>query len=248
MHLPYVVIYTDGACSGNPGPGGWGSVVVLPDLKVYELGGAENPSTNNRMEISAALGALESVAGIDQPVHLYTDSTYLIRGITQWIWGWRKKGWKTAEGKEVQNRDLWETLSRVVAARPAGAKIEWKWVRGHTGHDGNERCDEIAVAFSHRRPLTLFRGALKDYALNLLDFPDTAAGLPEIKPKEEKKAAFSYLSLVDGQPMRHRDWPACESRTKGKSGAKFKKAMSAGDESTILETWGVPPSKLKDEN
>ncbi len=123
LDLPYVVIYTDGACSGNPGPGGWGSVVVLPDLKVYELGGAENPSTNNRMEISAALRALESVAGVDQPVHVYTDSTYLIRGITQWIWGWRKKGWKTAEGKDVQNRDLWETLSRVVGARPTGAKI-----------------------------------------------------------------------------------------------------------------------------
>lgn len=243
--LPYTVIYTDGACSGNPGPGGWGSVVVTPDLLVYELGGAENPSTNNRMEISAALKALQSVANIEQPIHVYTDSTYLIRGITQWIWGWRKKGWKTADGKEVSNKDLWEELSRVVAARPATGKIEWKWVRGHTGHFGNERCDEIAVAYSHRKYIELFRGTLKDYAEPILDFPDTEAGLPEMRPKEEKKAAFSYLSYVDGQAMRHRDWPSCERRTKGRSGAKFKKAMSAGDEGEILKGWGLSPSQLK---
>lgn len=245
--LPYIVIYTDGACSGNPGPGGWGSVVVTPQLEVYELGGAENPSTNNRMEVSAALCALQSIAGIDLPVHIYTDSTYLIRGITQWIWGWRKKGWKTADGKDVSNKDLWEELSRVVSARKASAKIEWKWVRGHTGHVGNERCDEIAVGFSHRRHVSLFRGSLKDYALPVLDFPDTEAGLPEMRPKEEKKPAFSYLSVVDGVAVRHRDWSACERRTKGRSGAKFKKAMSSVDESSILEGWGLKPGAAKDE-
>ncbi len=120
-------------------------------------------------------------------------------------------------------------------------------MRWHTGHDGNERCDEIAVAFSHRRTITLFRGALKDYGLNLLDFPDTTDGLPEIKPKEEKKPAFSYLSVVDGKAVRHRDWPSCEKRTKGRSGAKFKKAKSVDDESEILEAWGVDKTKLSDE-
>ena len=246
LDLPYTVIYTDGACSGNPGPGGWGTVVVTPDLKVYELGGAENPSTNNRMEIGAALRGLQSVAAIPEPVHLYTDSTYLIRGITLWIWGWRKNGWKTAEGKEVQNRTLWEELSRVVAARPVGGKIEWKWVRGHTGHAGNERCDEIAVAYSQNRHPNLFKGVLKDYSLPILDFPESD-GLPEMKPKQEKKVAFSYLSVVDGKPVRHRDWPSCERRTKGKSGAKFKKAMSQDDESSILKSWGLDGSRLKDE-
>lgn len=246
MKLPYIVIYTDGACSGNPGPGGWGSVVVTPDLEVYELGGAENPSTNNRMEISAALRALKSVSQIDAPVHIYTDSTYLIRGITQWIWGWRKKGWKTAEGKDVVNKDLWEDLSRTIAARSAGAKIEWKWVRGHTGHFGNERCDQIAVAYSKKTYVELFKGSLKDYAEPILDFPDSN-GLPEIKPKEEKKPAFSYLSVVDGQAVRHADWPSCERRTKGRSGAKFKKAMSSADEATILESWGLDKSRLKDD-
>ncbi len=243
--LPYVVIYTDGACSGNPGPGGWGSVVVREDLEVYELGGGENPTTNNRMEVSAALHALRSVAAVELPVHLYTDSTYLIRGITQWIWGWRRNGWKTAEGKEVVNRDLWEELSRVVSARSTGCKVEWKWVRGHTGHDGNERCDAIAVGFSQRRPLSLFRGEMKNYSYNVLDFPDTEAGLPEMKPKQEKKAAYSYLSYVDGVAVRHRDWPSCERRTKGRSGARFKKALSAADEGDILRSWGA--SSVKDE-
>jgi ribonuclease HI len=243
--LPYIVIYTDGACSGNPGPGGWGSVVVREDLQVYELGGGENPTTNNRMEVGAALRALQSVANVELPVHLYTDSTYLIRGITQWIWGWRKKGWKTAEGKDVVNKDLWEELLRTVSARPAKCKVEWKWVRGHTGHDGNERCDQIAVAFSQRRGITLFRGAMKDYGFNVLDFPDTEAGLPEMKPKQEKKPAFSYLSYLDGVAVRHRDWPSCERRTKGRSGAKFKKAMSQSDEREILDSWGA--SSAKDE-
>jgi ribonuclease HI len=247
LKLPYVVIYTDGACSGNPGPGGWGAVVVTPSLDVYELGGAEIPTTNNRMEVSAALRALQSVAAHDVPVHVYTDSTYLIRGITQWIWGWRKKGWKTSEGGDVSNRELWEELLRTVSARPSGAKIEWKWVRGHTGHAGNERCDEIAVGFSQRRHVSLFRGKLKDYSLPVLDFPDTEAGLPEMKPKVEKKPAFSYLSTVEGVTVRHRDWPSCERRTKGRSGARFKKAQSAEDESAILSGWGVSPSSVKDE-
>lgn len=242
--LPYVAIYTDGACSGNPGPGGWGSVIILPNLDIVELGGRENPTTNNRMEVGAALRALQFVANQDVPVHLYTDSTYLIRGITMWIWGWRKKGWMTAEGKEVQNRDLWEELSRVVSARGAGAKIEWKWVRGHTGHAGNERCDEIAVAYSQSRTPVLFRGKLKDYSHNVLDFPDDTE-LPEMKPKEEKKAAFSYLSYVGGQVLRHADWASCERATKGRSGAKFKKAMSADDEVSILKSWGVDPSRIE---
>jgi ribonuclease HI len=245
--LPYVVVYTDGACSGNPGPGGWGTVIVMPDLEVIELGGREIPTTNNRMEISAALRGLQALSQIDYPVHLYTDSTYLIRGITQWVWGWRKNGWKTAEGKEVQNRALWEELSRVIAARKPDCKVEWKWVRGHTGHAGNERCDQIAVAFSQNRTPNLYRGDLKDYGLPLLDFPDTENGLPEMKPKAEKKAAYSYLSYVDGQAMRHKDWPSCERRTKGRSGAKFKKTSSADDEVTVLKSWGLDSSKLKSE-
>lgn len=240
--LPYVVIYSDGACSGNPGPGGWGSIIVTPDLQIVELGGGERSTTNNRMEISGALRALQRSAAIEAPVHLYTDSTYLIRGITMWVWGWRRRGWKTAEGNDVQNQDLWEELSRAVTGR----KIEWKWVRGHMGVPGNERCDEIAVAFSQGRGAKLYQGPLKGYGVEILDFPDEEP-LPEMKPKQEKKAAFSYLSYVDGKAYRHRDWASCERRVKGKSGAKFKKAMSLEDESVILDSWGLDLSALKDE-
>jgi ribonuclease HI len=244
--LPYILIFTDGACSGNPGPGGWGSVVVTPETRIIELGGGEFPTTNNRMEVSAALRALQKVSSIEAPVHLYTDSTYLIRGITQWVWGWKKKGWKTAEGNDVSNRDLWEELLRTVSARKAGAKIEWIYVRGHTGNPGNERCDEIAVAYSQKRPPVLFQGELKNYSVNILDLPESE-GLPEMKPKTEKKVAHSYVSIVDGQAMRHKDWASCERRVKGKSGARFKKTMSPADESALLGEWGISPSALKDD-
>ncbi|MFB2939113.1 ribonuclease HI [Aerosakkonemataceae cyanobacterium BLCC-F154] len=138
-------IYTDGACSGNPGPGGWGVVVYFADDSVYEMGGAEALTTNNRMELQAAIAALEFLSQTEQkqPVTLYTDSEYVKKGITQWVNGWKNKGWKTAQGKAVLNQDLWETLDRLNTA-----KINWQYVRGHAGNIGNERCDEIARNFS----------------------------------------------------------------------------------------------------
>lgn len=145
-------IYTDGACSGNPGPGGWGVVVYFADDSVYEMGGAEALTTNNRMELQAAIAALEflSKTGQQEPITLYTDSEYVKKGITQWVRGWKNKGWKTAQGKAVLNQDLWEMLDRLNTA-----KINWEYVRGHAGNIGNERCDEIARKFSLGRPQTL---------------------------------------------------------------------------------------------
>lgn len=244
--LDFTAIYTDGACSGNPGPGGWGTVVLNRMAEVRELGGGEKPTTNNRMEVRAALEGLRFVAREEGPVHIYTDSTYLIRGITQWVWGWKRKGWKTAEGKEVLNRDLWEDLIRVVAARGSEGKIEWIYVRGHTGNPGNERCDRIAVGFSQGTNPGLFRGPVKDYKIDILSFPESE-GLPEMRPKEEKKAAYSYVSVLNGVVMRHRDWPSCEKRVKGQSGAKFKKSQSAQDEAEILGNWGYDPSRVVDD-
>lgn len=144
--------YTDGACSGNPGPGGWGTVVYFNDGSVYEMGGAETPSTNNRMELLAAIQALKvfKASGQNQAVTLYTDSRYVIDGITKWIKGWKKKGWKTAQGKAVLNQDLWETLDQLNLPL-----VDWQYVQGHSGNEGNERCDAIARAFSLGRPMTL---------------------------------------------------------------------------------------------
>jgi ribonuclease HI len=170
---------------------------------------------------------------------MYTDSTYVIRGITQWIWAWRSRGWKTAEGKEVSNRDLWELLSREIL-RLKPTPVEWKYVRGHTGVPGNERCDEIAVAFATGKHVNLYRGSLLQYSVAIHDLPEDQ-GLPEMRPKEKKVAAHSYLSYQGGVVMRHATWPECERRVKGQSAAKFKKAMSEKDEAEILKGWGLDP-------
>lgn len=138
-------LYTDGACTGNPGPGGWGAVICYADGSTHELGGNEQDSTNNRMEMQGAIAALEYLAAVGQtqPITLYTDSEYLIKGITQWIKGWKKKGWITSTGKSVVNRDLWETLDALNSSH-----IQWQHVRGHSGNLYNERCDAIARAFA----------------------------------------------------------------------------------------------------
>lgn len=236
----YILIFSDGACSGNPGPGGWGSVVLWPDDQVQELGGGDRSTTNNRMEMIAAIEALKLVAAHRGHVHFYTDSTYLIRGITQWIWGWRKKNWKTAEGAEVLNRDLWEEISHLVQSRGSHGKIDWKYSRGHVGTPGNERCDRIAVAYSKNENINLYSGPFETYSVNLLEVPSDSS-LPEMRQPTEKKEAFSYLSNLGGLVYRHKNWPACQKRVSGQSGAKFKKAMSAAEEVEILKSWGLSP-------
>lgn len=238
----YILIYTDGACSGNPGPGGWGSVILYPDNQVQELGDGAASTTNNRMEMTAVLEALRAVAHLKMPVRVYTDSTYLIRGITQWIFGWRRNNWRTADGGEVSNREIWEEMSQVVAARGTQGKIEWHYSRGHVGTPGNERCDRIAVAYSKNDYVSLYRGDLEHYPIDLLQFP-TDTSLPDMKSAngEKKKEAFSYLSNLGGLVYRHRNWPSCQKRVSGQSGAKFKKAMSAAEEIEILKSWGLGP-------
>ena len=145
-------IYTDGACSGNPGPGGWGTVIYFADGSVHELGGSEPQTTNNRMEMQAAIAALEFLQACQQTasVALYTDSEYVKNGITRWLTAWKKKGWKTSQGKAVLNQDLWQILDHLNSAL-----IDWRYVRGHAGNVGNERCDAIARAFSQGRSIRL---------------------------------------------------------------------------------------------
>lgn len=233
-----IVIFCDGACSGNPGKGGWGAVVVTPDAEVTELGAGSHHTTNNKMELAAAIRALDSVRDVNGVVQVYTDSVYVIRGITQWIWGWKKRGWKTAEGGDVANRDEWEALLRVTMARAARGKIEWRFVKGHSGVPGNERCDEIAVAFTKGLKIKLYKGPLLKYDVAVLDIPDDTS-VPEPREKAPKTQAHSYVSVVDGVAQRHKTWAECERRVKGRSGAKFKKAQSAADEAKILAGWGV---------
>lgn len=244
--LSSILIFTDGACTGNPGPGGWASIVALPDGTVHELGGGVRDTTNNRMEMAAAIRALAMLELPEPcPIVLYTDSTYLIRGITQWVWGWRSRGWKNAEGKDVANRDLWEELSRQVA-RLKPATIEWKYVRGHSGFPGNERCDEIAVSFATGKPEPLYVGPDDGYFVDLNELPDEQP-LPEPKKSggsgttRTSTGPTSYLSYYGGVVMRHSTWSDCERRVKGQSNAKFKKAKSPLEEKEILRGWGLDP-------
>ena len=136
--LTEVEIYSDGACRGNPGPGGWGALLRSGD-KVRELSGAVLETTNNRMELQAVIEALRALKRRVR-VDLYTDSQYVRKGITEWLAAWKARGWRTADKKPVKNQDLWAQLE-VLAA---GHDIAWHWVRGHTGVPGNERCDELA--------------------------------------------------------------------------------------------------------
>jgi len=136
--LSRVEIYTDGACRGNPGPGGWGALMRFGDQE-REIFGGEPATTNNRMELTAAIRALEALKHRCQ-VAVYSDSTYLRDGITTWLSDWKRRGWKTADRKPVKNQDLWEQLDALAAAHD----VEWHWVRGHDGHPENERADLLA--------------------------------------------------------------------------------------------------------
>jgi ribonuclease HI len=136
--MSLVEIYTDGACRGNPGPGGWGALLSAGERE-KELSGAEALTTNNRMELTAVIRALEALKRPSE-VRLFTDSEYVRRGITEWVKSWKARGWRTADRKPVKNQDLWERLDELAA----GHKIDWRWVRGHSGVPGNERADRLA--------------------------------------------------------------------------------------------------------
>jgi ribonuclease HI len=133
-----VVVHTDGACSGNPGPGGWGAILEY-DGREKELSGGAPQTTNNRMELTAAIEALKALKG-SLVVELHTDSVYLRDGITKWIHGWKRNGWRTSDKKPVKNADLWQELERQAESH----EIDWRWVRGHAGYDANERADALA--------------------------------------------------------------------------------------------------------
>lgn len=136
--LPIVTIYTDGACSGNPGPGGWGAILVFGTHE-KEIAGGEPNTTNNRMELQAALEALKTLK-VSCHVHLYTDSRYLQDGMNTWVENWSQNGWKTAAKKDVKNVDLWQALMTAIKSH----KVDWHWVKGHDGHEMNERADALA--------------------------------------------------------------------------------------------------------
>lgn len=156
------IIFTDGSSRGNPGPGGWGAIIVSDD-QIKELGGREDNTTNNRMELAGAIESL-SLTDTDEQIILYSDSQYVIKGMTEWIKGWQKKNWKNSQKKPVLNRDLWERLLEV----SLGKKIDWKYVAGHSINTGNNRCDEIATSFADGDPTKLYKGSVDSYPYKII--------------------------------------------------------------------------------
>ncbi|MDO8575198.1 MAG: ribonuclease H [bacterium] len=253
-----IIIFTDGSSRGNPGKGGWGAIISSSDL-VEEVGGREDDTTNNRMEISAAVNALRSSIVSDDKnsgiqIQIYTDSAYLINGITKWIFGWLKNGWKKVnsedikneEDKNILNRDLWEKLYSLTK----GKKIEWIKVDGHSGVSANERCDEIATTFADEEPTKLFKGLKSEYKINLnfvadinssesVDkfFTDSVKKSSSKKSSKNSRKALYYLSLVNGVFYKDITWEECEKRVKGKKGVKYKKITSLDEESETRKQW-----------
>ena len=237
------IAFTDGASSGNPGPAGWGVILATPDGQVFELGGGSREATNNQMELLGTIVALRKISRAES-VLLYTDSIYVIKGITQWIWGWMKNGWKTAEGKDVSNRELWQDLFHEQQRLGRGV-VKFNYVPGHMGVPGNERADEIAVSFSKNQPASLFQGELKDYGFDLsIVATSEMKTAPSGSSKKGTSGPSHYLSLLGSTPARHATWAECEQRVKGQSGARFKKVSSFEEERAVLASWGVDPAKL----
>ncbi|WP_421792473.1 ribonuclease HI [Hyphobacterium sp.] len=146
-----ITIHTDGACSGNPGPGGWGAILEWKGHR-KEINGAEPDTTNNRMELMAAIQALKAVKGKNKSIRLVTDSTYVKNGVTTWIHGWKRNGWKTSAKRPVKNADLWKELDEAAARH----EVEWDWVKGHSGDPDNDRADELArLAIAQMRDASL---------------------------------------------------------------------------------------------
>jgi ribonuclease HI len=223
-----IIIFTDGSSRGNPGAGGWAAITVR-DNKVKEIGGGEPNVTNNQMELTAAINGLANLGALAAPIEFYTDSSYVVNGITEWVSSWRVNNWRTKTKKEVLNRELWEKLIELSENK----NIEWKYIGGHVGVAANERADEIATMYADRLKPALYNGPISKYSIDVLNFKidNKMAALR----RREGRPAYSYVSSVNGKIKIHKTWADCEKGVKGKSGARFKKALDASDEAKIIK-------------
>ena len=234
-----ILAYTDGAALGNPGAGGWAALILTP-TEVVELGDYDAYATNNQMELLAIVRALEWLASHKQhsaSITLLSDSKYCVRGASEWLPGWKKKGWITQKGEPVANRELWEELDTFQAQFQ---KLEFCYVPGHQGVAGNERADDLASSFAEGRSPELYSGSRSDY-FPWLGQSEEAFKKPKIETRSSSRsqAKAYYLSWVDGQLEKHASWSECQQRVNGRSGAKFKKVKSLEEEKEILAKWGV---------
>jgi len=228
------IVFTDGACSGNPGPGGWATIVSLVGDETVELGGPEQSTTNNRMEMKAAVEALSWMVRSGKDIKealIYADSKYMIEGLTRWIHGWVKNGWINGGGDPVKNKDLWIELKRAKdELESKGCRLSFHYVAGHSGVPGNERCDEIAQAFSSGLVPSLFQGSSGAYSVSLV-----------VASSEDRRKLSKpyYLSVIGGEVFRDETWAACQNRVQGRSGARYKKISSKAEELETIKKWGI---------
>lgn len=227
-------IFTDGASRGNPGPGGWGSIIDFGD-EVHELGGRENKTTNNRMELSAVLESLEFLQNNNHSgahVKFFTDSSYVAKGVSSWVKGWRQNNWKNKTGQEIANVDMWQKINDLLNV----FEVKMENIEGHVGIPANERADQIATSFADEKPDNLFIGKKFLYKVNLEEIKGDIAKSSDKKRSSAK--AYSYLSLVGGELQIHKTWADCENRVRGEKNVKFKKALSVEEEEQIKKEWG----------
>jgi ribonuclease HI len=233
------IAYTDGACLGNPGPGGWGVRILFPDGSVQELGGAVGMTTNNRMELQAAIEALKAV-GASAEATIFTDSRYVIDGLTKWIHNWRRRGWTTVANTPVKNHQLWMALDRL--NHPG---IRWQHVRGHSGEPNNERVDTIARLFAQGAQPQLFRGrqgAPLDPATVALPRQPTTTTSATTRQGADRRAV-RYVSIVHGTIAIDDNWHSCASRVHGVSGAHYGKVHTPEELAAFCAKYGMlPPS------
>lgn len=226
-----VKIFTDGAAKGNPGPGGYGAVLLLGD-KVLEVGAGKKLTTNNEMELRAVVEALKNVPDTKVVAEIYTDSKYVVEGATGWTFGWMKNGWKTKTGGEVSHKELWQELILLLKK----VKVEWHKVPGHVGIIGNERADTIASDFGEAKKVTLYHGLRNGYGYEIenVEYDEQKAVERSAARKRQAQKAYSYISKVEGVIKIHQTWKECEERVRGQKGTRFKKAVSAEEEKQII--------------
>ncbi len=241
------IIFTDGSSRGNPGPGGYGAVMYdEKESYVTEVGGYEKNTTNNRMELRAAIEALLAMRKLakapeeDIETIIYSDSAYVLNGITKWVKKWENNNWMTGSHEGVLNQDLWAALLELSRDRDMKGGIHWKKVSGHAGVLGNERTDEIATSFADEKAIFLFSGPMDEYekmlGASILD--TTAKNAASKKPRKAKTGAgYSYVSSIDGKIYIDKTWKECEKRVKGTKGAKYKKAMNKEEEQELTKEW-----------
>ncbi len=230
-----VMIYTDGASRGNPGKGGW-AAILMTEKEVIELAGRQDDATNNQMELEGVIQALSVVIKKykGENIVLHSDSAYVLGGLNSWLDGWVRNNWITSTKKPVENKPQWQKLLKL--RDELGRRLHLVKVAGHSGHEFNDRCDELAVSYALGKKIPLYKGLYTAYLGKLSETPPKSP-VKKTSSKNTEKKAYSYVSLVAAKVSVDKTWEACERRVKGAKGAKFKKVFSKEEETSLVQDY-----------